>query len=319
MIDMMKRLAELDATNPRVMSTVPTLNKASSIKESQIDECGMMPEMGMPMDRPTTPATINMTAGSAAELGDLLKDIVSLAGMSKPDPVSAMPLSAPAPAALEPAGDGMGPPEPKSAADSMRSVIDKLNPADDEVSKDAGDVDGDGDHDMDDHDMEKKDKVDEYDNTPEPKVAGMGAAVPSGNDMHKEKKQFPAAQPGDNAMSTFEGLMAEYRKFLSEEQGMPGQADGSSLRSAVLDVLQSIYNGALEGEEMIDDIADELGDYFDDVKQSGDRTLIRAYRLVREKGADAEGNPNLMARIVGQAIKMLTQDAGTGVTEYNFM
>jgi hypothetical protein len=70
---------------------------------------------------------------------------------------------------------------------------------------------------------------------------------------------------------------------------------------------------------MIDDIADELGDYFDEVKHSGDRTLIRAYKLVREKGADAEGDPNLMARIVGQAIKMLTQDAGTGVTEYNFM
>jgi hypothetical protein len=52
----------------------------------------------------------------------------------------------------------------------MRSVIDKLNPIDDkggdDVSKSHGDLDNDGDHDMDDHDMEKKQPVDEYDNTP---------------------------------------------------------------------------------------------------------------------------------------------------------
>jgi hypothetical protein len=46
----------------------------------------------------------------------------------------------------------------------MRSVIDKLNPIDDkggdDVSKSHGDLDNDGDHDMDDHDMEKKQPVD---------------------------------------------------------------------------------------------------------------------------------------------------------------
>ncbi len=224
MIDMMKRLAELDAPNPRVMSEMPVLNKSKGIKESQIEECGVMPEMGMPMDRPSTPATINMTAGSAAELGDLLKDIVSLAGMDKGDSMGTLSVSTPAPTALEPAGDDMGPPEPASPTDTMRSVIDKLNPddddrddnSDDEVSKDQGDVDNDGDHDMKDHD---KEKVDEFDNEPNPEVAGMSAAVPSGNDMHKEKKQFPAAQPGDNAMAaTFEGLMAEYQRFINEEQ-----------------------------------------------------------------------------------------------------
>ena len=178
MIDVLKRLAELDADNPNI------------VKESQqVEECGMgmMPEMGMPMERPSTPATINMTAGSAAELGDLLKDIVSLAGMKDAGPaaVSAAPAvdnTPPAAGTLEPVGGG------DDAIGSMRSMIDKLNPMDgddegpkevgagsdddDGVSKAQGDLDGDGDHDMNDHNLEKgdgdeeKEEVDEYDNTP---------------------------------------------------------------------------------------------------------------------------------------------------------
>ena len=92
MIDVLKRLAELDAQNPRVSSNVPVLNK-QKVSESQVEECGMMgamtPEMHMP-SHPPTPASINMTAGSADELGNLLKDIVSLAGM-KSEPTMDMP------------------------------------------------------------------------------------------------------------------------------------------------------------------------------------------------------------------------------------
>lgn len=173
MIDVLKRLAELDAGNPNVVN-----------ENQQVGECGMgmMPEMGAPMDRPSTPATINMTAGSAAELGDLLKDIVSLAGMKDDGAVSAAPPidnAPPAAGTLEPAGadDAIG---------SMRSMLDKLNPLDgddeggeesdadgdsDDVSKAQGDLDNDGDHDMNDHGLEKgsnekRQEVDEYDNTP---------------------------------------------------------------------------------------------------------------------------------------------------------
>jgi hypothetical protein len=159
MIDVMKRLAALDSQNPNI------------VKESaQVDECGMMPgmvpEMGMDMapEKPSMPASINMTAGSGDELSNMLATIMQLAGQNKP--VSASPAldnSPTPPGILEPTNGG-------SAADSMRSVIDKLNPMDDngedDVNKAHGDLDNDGDHDMDDHDMEKKEPVDEYDNTP---------------------------------------------------------------------------------------------------------------------------------------------------------
>ncbi len=209
MIDVLKRLAELDAQNPNV------------VKESQqVDECGMMPEMGMgAMDRPSTPATINMTAASGPELSGMLRDIMQLAGMNaKPEPAMAEPMAAPV-MALEPAGDDMGPP---SAADSMRSVLDKLHPddeeSDDEVSRPEGDVDGDGDHDMKDH---EKEKVDEFDNEPNPQTTGYGSMTPTGNDLSSKGKEAPKVNGGGNPMQkTMEqiqkDLFAEYERFVSE-------------------------------------------------------------------------------------------------------
>jgi len=233
MIDVLKRLAELDSQNPRVASNVPVLNK-QNVSESQVEECGMMgamtPEMHMDSMKPSTPATINMTAGSADELGNLLKDIVSLAGM-KSEPAMDMP--APMASMPPPAEPETGPDMPKSPADSMRSVIDKLNPMDgdddsegpdqdgqDGVTKSHGDVDDDGDHDMDDHDAEKEKAEEEWDNAPN----DPNSAPPF--DSNKMSNQDPAGHPGvgdrmdgdrPKAFATMEDqLMWEYKKFIRE-------------------------------------------------------------------------------------------------------
>ena len=84
----------------------------------------------------------------------------------------------------------------------------------------------------------------------------------------------------------------------------------NDLRDRVLAVLETIYKGAVAGEEMIDDVADELGDHFTAVKSSGDKTLKQAYGLMRDEGQEAEGNPQLMASIAKKAIGMLTQLEG---------
>lgn len=97
MIDVMKRLAELDATNPNI------------VKESQqpVEECGMMP-----MEKPHTPATMNITANSGEELGDMLSALMQLAGVHK---VGDEHMGAePAPTAM-------------TSEPSMRAVIDKLH------------------------------------------------------------------------------------------------------------------------------------------------------------------------------------------------
>ena len=85
MINVLKRLAELDAGNPRVDTTAmiatESLHTQSEVAESKIDECGMMPP---PPAMPHTPASINITAGSGDEITDMLKAIVSLAGVQEP-------------------------------------------------------------------------------------------------------------------------------------------------------------------------------------------------------------------------------------------
>lgn len=172
--------------------------------EESLEECGMMGGMS---SQPHSPASINMTAATGEELSSMLKDIMTLAGRPMQEPMGGE----------EPMGgaDGVAmvdvEPSPEMGMDEpsvMRSMIDKLNPADDETDGDTDDQPSDDD---------EEEKVDEYDNSPNTTVAGYDASVPSGNDLHKEKSQYPAAQRGDNPMAaTFESLMAEYKKFINE-------------------------------------------------------------------------------------------------------
>ena len=222
MIDVLKRLAELDADNPNI------------VKESlQVEECGMMPEMmpGMGMDiapeKPSMPASINMTAGSGDELSNMLATIMQLAGQKSADAVSAGPAldnTPPAAGMLEPtSGD--------SPADTMRSVIDKLNPMDDEggddVSKSHGDLDNDGDHDMDDHDMEKDDKKkDEWANEPDEEYKDVDYMVNKlAGGMNRPKGTYPKVAGGDNPMQRTEStdlrasIKAELARRLAEAKG----------------------------------------------------------------------------------------------------
>lgn len=207
MIDVLKRLAELDAKNPNI------------VKESNlpIEECGMMPEMGMmspPPSKPDFPATINMSAASGEELSDMLTTIMTLAGQKSSDEIPPMGATMVPPAAgvLEPASDGMGPPEMKTGTDSMRSVIDKLNSVDDEEPEDQEGSEDD----------EDKEKVDEYDNEPDPQSSGYGSMTPTGNDMHSKGAEAPKVNGGGNPMQkTMEqiekDLFMDYRKFISEQ------------------------------------------------------------------------------------------------------
>jgi hypothetical protein len=192
--------------------------------KTPVSECGMMPGMAMAEpSQPHTPASINMTAASGPELSGMLRDIMQLAGMnnapSEPSPMTVSPQM------LEPVGD-------MSPADSMRGVIDKMNPADDmgqdfddngedDVNQAHGDLDNDGDHDMDDHNLEKKQPVDEYDNTPaDPNKKNKFDANQFANRQNQPGQgdrmdgTSPKAYADMNEAAT--DLFAQYKKFVSE-------------------------------------------------------------------------------------------------------
>ena len=189
MINVLKRLAELDAGN---------LNVIAEATQVALDECGPMGMMGGGM--PHTPANISITAGSGEELSNMLKDIMSLAGVHKvephdmgiePDPVAlvAEPVSAVGPAA--------------SHGEIMRGVMDKMNP----------DMDDNDDYD----DEEELEAYEDYDNTPNdptpPQEFDANQWANRENQLHTGDDRI-----GTQPVATMEdSLMAEWQKFMTEE------------------------------------------------------------------------------------------------------
>lgn len=149
MINVLQRLAELDAKNPNVQQTALSEN-------TQVSECGMMADDMHGSMAPHTPASMHITANDGQELGGILRDIMQLAGVKssstdlgdEPQVLSTTPV--------------VGTSSP--AADDMRSVIDKLD-FDDTVDTDIDDQLADYD-DLGDDDLDDEDQLEAYDNSP---------------------------------------------------------------------------------------------------------------------------------------------------------
>ena len=197
------------------------------------EACGDSPmPMGMPMgmppmpEKPDTPPptmSINLNAQGLDNIEELMKLVKSVnPDMDKPaSPISAIsiepmdkPMGGLPPLKMlpdmdlephdEPDADNMGGPSDMDA-DNMPPMGDLDRDDGDDVTKSMGDIDSDGDHDMDDHDAEKKEKDEAFGNSlngSEPEYAGIDASVRDGNDLNKPKKSF-SGKPyrGDNPMA----------------------------------------------------------------------------------------------------------------------
>ena len=225
MIDVLKRLAELDASNPNVAQ--PTLTQetslatVSNIEGEQINECGPMGMSPMGMEK-STPASfsINASAGSGDEVANMMSQIMTLAGINQSS-VHREPLSA------EPHGIELDTDDGQSAGDEMGdliSMVDKMNGGDD-VSVAQGDVDRDGDHDMDDHKAEKENEAsgagfDSATTVPDEKIK----AHSYGDDQvtPKPKEPLKKAGGGNPYEQTVESvalqLLKDYQAFVNESK-----------------------------------------------------------------------------------------------------
>lgn len=236
MIDVLKRLAELDSTNPNVAKPAMTQEQSlatvtniegETITES-ITECGPMGMMG---DRPSTPASfsINASAESGAEVSSMLRDIMNLAGVK---PVADLPAFAEPhkEIELEPAHSA----EPVDDMADMIGMIDKMNgPSDVEVDIDGADIGGDAETpDVGKMADEVQGMADEMANAggfgdvstqPEPKTSGTS----NGDEyvtIGKTPTEPAAASKGDNPLKKQEGqfeslaakLLQDYQQFVSE-------------------------------------------------------------------------------------------------------
>jgi hypothetical protein len=209
------------------------LAKMQELDRPTTEACGDSPmPMGMPMgmppmpEKPDTPPptmSINLNAQGLDNIEELMKLVKSVnPDMDKPaSPISAIsiepmdkPMGGLPPLKMlppmddephdEPDADNMGGPSDMDA-DNMPPMGDLDRDDGDDVSKAMGDIDSDGDHDMDDHNAEKKEKDEAFGNSlngSEPEYAGIDAAIPDGNDLNKPKKSF-SGKPyrGDNPMA----------------------------------------------------------------------------------------------------------------------
>ena len=179
------------------------------------EACGDSPmPMSMPMSMPEKPDTppptmsINLNAQGLDNIEELMKLVKSVnPDMNKPEsPISSI--------SIEPMDKPMGglPPlkmlpdmDSEPDTDNMPPMGDLDRDDGDDVSKAMGDIDSDGDHDMDDHDAEKKDKDEAFGNSvgdSEPEYNTIADVMNRGDDLNRPKKSF-SGKPyrGDNPMA----------------------------------------------------------------------------------------------------------------------
>jgi hypothetical protein len=203
---------------------------------------GMTPPMA---DQTPPPAHPSMSVNLNAQGMDNIESLMKLMTKVNPDMINQPQGGMPPMPSLTPPGQSIssigdlgnldaGPlkmlPDMDGDNDNMPGgEKDHMEPNGDEGPEIKGlDQDGDGDHDMDDHGMEKKkDKEEAFANSlddSEPETMDIDAALPTGDDLHKQKSMHRAAAGGDNAMRA-EGtdlraqIRAELQQRLAEAKG----------------------------------------------------------------------------------------------------
>ena len=211
MINVLKRLAELDANNPNVIK-----------ENTSVEECGPMSMMG-DMEKPTTPATINITAGSGEELRGILGDIMKLAGVEKVTPDHLGVEHEPAVVTAEPTmavGPAVG------DRDDMRAVLDKMHDTgEDEEETDEG----------------------EYDNSPadaEPKKPFNSNEFANQENQPGQGDRMDGNMPKGYATME-QQLMADYKKFVAESSEAPAD-EGQGIDKSELDRILDSFERSMD-------------------------------------------------------------------------
>jgi hypothetical protein len=195
MIDVLKRLAELDAKNPNIVK--------ESTRPMDIEECGD-DMMSAEPSQSNSPVSVNISANSGEELGDMLSAIMQLAGVHK---VGDEHMGVEPPASVLTAEPNMH--KDAHGVDDMRAVLDQMNGASGEEETDESAA----------SDETHPHGIPGVDTTPadphkqlpfDPNEFSQNTNDGDGNDENGHPRL--TTQP----TATYESLMAEYKKFVTE-------------------------------------------------------------------------------------------------------
>jgi hypothetical protein len=197
-----------------------------------IEECGM-PMGGMqPSNIPATPP-VSMTVSMNAQGIDQIKDLLSLMNKADsplgPGPVGMPPSMPPMPEPKVSAPLNIGAPAipsnpmPAAKEPGMADLIKLVGePSSEKDATDMPQGEPKGEEPADGEPAPKKEMqavadevrnmTDELANAPDEQIAGLDAAIPSGDDLHKEKGAYKKVAGGDNPMA-LEQLKADLSKL----------------------------------------------------------------------------------------------------------
>jgi hypothetical protein len=270
MIDVLKRLAELDATNPNVETT----------KIKQEDSLVTLSNVEGSPEALTESASLNINADNGPELTGMLKDLMDLAGVSK---VSDHPaFGGHREIELEPAHNVEIEPmaAPQSAGGSMADLIgkmDTLNVPDEEHGHEHGEetdegscnICGKADCECEkeegpctvcneepcscDHEEESAD----WDNTPKPEIEPHDY----GNKQVTPKPQGLKQRVGDNPYESIAAkLLKDYQEFVAEGEKKTMSRAAKGYEKYGKDGMKALAKAGKEGKDL-DKVRDKYNKY----------------------------------------------------------
>ena len=193
--DLMAKMRELDQPVPETIQ--------APVSDAPVEACGDMPPA--PMDsKPDTPPpsmSVNINAQGMDDIGELMKLLTKV----NPDMINQKDAPT-SPMSIEPSITSIAPSlPPLKMLPDLDADNDDMPGGEKDIEIKGLDQDKDGDHDMDDHDAEKKDKEEAFGNSvgdSKPDYKDISANLPNGNDLNRPKKSF-SGKPyrGDNPMA----------------------------------------------------------------------------------------------------------------------
>jgi hypothetical protein len=217
--DLMAKMRELDQPVPETIQ--------APVSDAPVEACGDMPPA--PMDsKPDTPPpsmSVNINAQGMDDIGELMKLLTKV----NPDMINQKDAPA-APMSMEPSITSIAPSlPPLKMLPDLDADNDDMPGGEKDIEIKGLDQDHDGDHDMDDHDAEKKDKDEAFGNSAgdsEPETKDVDYMVNKlAGGMNKPKQMFKHSyKQGDNPMAMPEGdlraaIRAELLQRLAEAKG----------------------------------------------------------------------------------------------------
>ena len=240
MINVLKRLAELDSSKSQTNNKMKNVESLMTVSNSpevdpvseitrlaglRVNECGMMeiPESPIavaPPAQPHSPASINVSANTGDEVSDMLRSLMAMSGLDKSEPASHQEIEIGQPHDVSQTHGSMG-----GDMNDLIGMIDANSDGDNEMpfgDEEGGEDDGVefGDEEGGEDDTEESMGRRPYVNSPDEEIEGHDygdkQVTPKPQGMKQRSGDNPYRPAHEAVDSTALRLLRDYKSFVNE-------------------------------------------------------------------------------------------------------